>query len=116
MRHIPFRSRRSGQREAEYVLNCLETTWISSVGEYVDRFEAAFAAVAGASTASTCANGTVALHLALLALGVEPGDEILVPTLTFVACANSVVYCGAKPVFVDVDRDTWSIDPARLEA
>ena len=116
MRHIPLSQPTIGPKEAEYVLNCLETTWISSVGEYVDRFEAAFAGVAGSKHALTCANGTVALHLALLALGVEPGDEILVPTLTFVACANSVVYCGAKPVFVDVDRDIWSIDPARLEA
>ena len=97
-------------------MNCLETTWISSVGEYVDRFEKAFSAVSGASHCVTCANGTVALHLALLALDVKPGDEVLVPTLTFVAPANAVVYCGATPVLVDVERDTWGIDPAQLEA
>ena len=66
--------------------------------------------------AISCSNGTAALHLALLALGVKPGDEVLVPTLTFVACANSVIYCGAKPVFVDVDREIWSIDASKIEA
>ena len=85
-------------------MDCLETTWISSAGKYVERFEEAFAEVAGTKHAITCSNGTAALHLALLALGVKPGDEVIVPTLTFVACANSVVYCGAKPVLVDVDR------------
>lgn len=116
MKHIPLSQPSIGQKEAEYVRHCLETTWISSVGEYVDRFEAAFAEITGAKHAVTCANGTVALHMALVALGVEPGDEILVPTLTFVAPANAAIYCGARPVFVDIERDIWGIDPARLEA
>jgi perosamine synthetase len=97
-------------------MSCLKSTWISSVGEYVDRFENAFSTVSGASHCVTCANGTVALHLALLALDVKPGDEVLVPDLTFVAPANAAVYCGATPVLVDVERDTWCIDPAQLEA
>lgn len=113
---IPLSSPSLGRKELEYVVDCLESTWISSAGKYVDRFEQAYADVAGTKHAIACSNGTVALHLALVALGLRPGDEVLVPTLTFVACANSVVYCGGKPVFVDVDRDIWSIDASKLEA
>lgn len=113
---IPISSPTIGQKETEYVMDCLTSTWISSVGAYIDRFEEAFAKVAGTKHAVSCSNGTVALHLALLALGVKPGDEVLVPTLTFIACANSVTYCGAKPVLVDVDPEIWSIDPRQIEA
>ena len=102
--------------EKKYVMDCLESTWISSTGEYVDRFEGAFAEFCGVKHAVSCSNGTTALHLTLLALGVGPGDEVIVPTLTFVATANSVVYCGGRPVFVDVQADTWNIDPALIEA
>ncbi len=102
--------------EKEYVLDCLESTWISSSGKYLDRFEEAFAEFCGVKHAVSCSNGTTALHLALLALGVGPGDEVIVPTLTFVATANAVTYCGARPVFVDVEPETWSIDPAAIEA
>jgi perosamine synthetase len=115
-KQIPLSSPSLGKKELEYVVDCLESTWISSAGKYVDRFEHAFAQVAGTRHAITCSNGTVALHLALIALGLRPDDEVLVPTLTFVACANSVAYCGGKPVFVDVDRDIWSIDAAKLES
>ena len=115
-RQIPLSFPTIGRKEAEYVMDCIETTWISSVGKYVERFEKAFAEVAGTKHAISCSNGTAALHLALLALGVRPGDEVLVPTLTFVACANSVVYCGATPVFVDVDPEIWSIDASKIEA
>ena len=101
--------------ERAYVMDCLETTWISSTGQYIDRFERAFAEFCGVKHAVSCSNGTTALHLALLALGVGPGDEVLVPTLTFVATANAVAYCGARPVFVDSDPHTWNIDPAALE-
>ena len=101
--------------ELKYVTDCLESGWISSAGQYVDRFEQAFATVAGSSFAASCSNGTVALHLALLALGVGPGDEVIVPTLTYVASANAVVYCGAQPVFVDVDSDTMNISPRAVE-
>jgi len=115
-RQIPLSCPTIGRKEAEYVMDCIETSWISSVGKYVERFEKAFAEVAGTKHAISCSNGTAALHLALLALEVRPDDEVLVPTLTFVACANSVVYCGAKPVFVDVDREIWSIDASKIEA
>lgn len=102
--------------EKAYVMDCLESTWISSTGTYVDRFEQAFAEFCGVKHALSCSNGTTALHLALMALGIGPGDEVLVPTLTFVATANAVTYCGGHPVFVDAEPDTWNMNPASLEA
>ena len=98
----------------EYVRDCLESTWISSNGSYIDRFERGFAEYCGVQHALSCANGTVALHLALLALGIGPGDEVICPTLTYVATANCVSYCGATPVFVDSELETWNIDPERV--
>ncbi len=103
-------------REREYVLDCLDSTWISSSGRYLERFESAFAEFCGVRHAISCCNGTVAVHLALLAHGVGPGDEVIVPTLTYVATANPVVYCGAQPVFVDSERRTWNMDPERIAA
>jgi perosamine synthetase len=102
--------------ELQYVTDCIESSWISSVGSYVKRFEESFAAFCGTEHAVTCSNGTTALHLALLALGVKPGDEVIVPTLTYVATANAVVYCGAKPVFVDSEPETWNMDPFQIES
>lgn len=102
--------------ERAYVLDCLDSSWISSSGQYLDRFEAMFAEFCGVEHAVSCSNGTTALHLALLALDLAPGDEVIVPTLTFVASANAVRYCGAEPVFVDVDAETWTMDPAAIEA
>ncbi len=104
----------SGNEEA-YVVEAVRSTWISSTGKFVTRFEEEFAQVCGASSALSVCNGTVALHLALLALDVRSGDEVLVPSLTYVATANAVRYVGAEPVFVDVDPDTWCIDPDLLE-
>jgi perosamine synthetase len=103
-------------REREYVLDCLDSTWISSSGTYVERFEREFARFCGADHAVACVNGTAAVHLALMALGLGPGDEVLVPALTFVASANPVRYCGARPVFVDSEPVTWNVDPRRLAA
>ena len=103
-------------REKEFVVDCIDSTWISSTGPYIGRFEAGFAEFCGVEHAITCANGTVALHLALLALGIGPGDEVVCPTLTYVAAANSVVYCGATPVLVDAEAATWNLDPAAVEA
>lgn len=102
--------------ERRYVLDCLDTNWISTRGDYVPRFEAAFAQTVGARRAVACSTGTAALHLSLLALGVGPGDEVIVPALTFVATANAVAYVGARPVIADIDPDTWALDPAGLPA
>ena len=101
--------------EKKYVDECMESGWISSMGKFVELFEEKFAAFCNVKHAVSCCNGTVALHLALMALGVKPDDEVIVPTLTFVATPNAVSYCGAKPVFVDSEVDTWNIDPNRIE-
>jgi perosamine synthetase len=102
--------------EEQYVLDAIRSSWISSTGPYVERFEREFAAFAGTRAAIAVANGTVALHLALLALDAGPGDEVIVPSLTYIATANAVRYVGAEPVFVDIDPATWCLDPAAVEA
>jgi perosamine synthetase len=94
--------------EREYVLEALESTWISG-GPFVDRFEARFAAVTGARHALTASNGTSALHMAFLALGIGPGDEVIVPGFAFQAAANVALHVGARPVFVEIDRETWCL-------
>jgi perosamine synthetase len=96
--------------EAKYVLDCVESNWISSAGKYISRFEQAFASLCGASYGVACANGTVALHLALAALGIGPGDEVIVPTFTMIATINAVTYTGATPVLVDSEPATWNMD------
>ena len=102
-------------REREYVLDCIDSTWISSVGKYLPLFEAAVAKASGTRHAIATNNGTTALHLALVAMGVGPGDEVLVPTVTYIASANAVRYCGAEPVFVDICPGTLNLDPEDLE-
>src|SRR5204863_349256 len=88
--------------EWRYLKECLDTNWVSSVGPFVERFERETAAGVGAAHAVAAVTGTAALHVALLTAGVRPGDEVLVPALTFIATANAVCYCGATPVFVEV--------------
>jgi len=100
--------------EKRYVLECLETTWISSIGRFITEFERAFGRFCGVEHAIAVNNGTNALHLALVALGLKPGDEVIVPTLTYIATANVVTYCGAKPVLVDCDPRTLNMDPAAI--
>jgi perosamine synthetase len=102
-------------KELEYVSDCITGGWISGRGAYVQEFENRFADYIGATNATSVCNGTVALHLALMALGIGPGDEIIVPTFTYIAPVNAAIYCGATPVFVDCDRETWQIDPAEVE-
>jgi len=101
-----------GEKELGYVTDCIRSGWVSSVGEYVRRFEREFAAYCGVRYGVATHNGTVALHLTLVALGIGPGDEVILPTLTFVATANAVTYTGATPVFVDSEPRTWNLDPA----
>jgi perosamine synthetase len=97
--------------EKQYVNDCLDSSWVSSKGKYVNTFEKLFAKKTEVDYSTTVCNGTVALHLALLALGIGPGDEVIVPTFTYIASVNSIVYCGATPVFVDSLEKTWQINP-----
>ncbi len=108
---IPVYQPRLNGREKEYVNQCLDSTWISSKGEFIKRFEEQFAAFTGIEYATSVCNGTVALHLAMDALGLQPGDEVIVPTLTYVASVNTIAQLGAKPVFVDSIEATWQMDP-----
>ncbi|HEY83802.1 MAG TPA: DegT/DnrJ/EryC1/StrS family aminotransferase [Chloroflexi bacterium] len=102
-------------RELEYISDCITSGWVSSKGKYVNRFERNFAEFCGVKRGIATFNGTIALHLALAALNIGPGDEVIVPTLTFVATANAVAYTGATPVFVDSEAETWNIDPKAIE-
>lgn len=101
--------------EKKYVMDCMETGWISSSGKYVNAFEEEFAKYCDCKYAVAVCNGTVALHLALLALGIGKDDEVILPSFTMAASAFSVCYTGAKPVFVDADKDTWNIDVSKIE-
>jgi len=101
-------------REWEYVKDCLDTGWVSSVGSYVDRFEKMVADCVGVAHAVATVNGTSALHIALQIAGVKVDDEVLVPTLTFIAPANAIRYVGAWPVFVDAEPDFWQWDPEKV--
>jgi perosamine synthetase len=112
---LPVTQPSLGGNELKYVSDCIATSWISSQGSYVTQFERAFADFHGVPSALTVSNGTTALHLALTALGIGPGDEVIVPDLTFAASANVVIHCGAKPVLADVTRETWTLDPADFE-
>lgn len=100
--------------EWRYVKECLDTNWVSSVGSYVDRFEQMVAEQVATEHAVATVNGTSALHIALLVAGVQPDDEVLVSTLTFIAPVNAIRYAGAWPVFIDAEPDYWQIDPARV--
>jgi perosamine synthetase len=112
---IPIAAPVIGQREIQYVTDAVSSGWVSSIGPYIGRFEQEFAHYVGVSHAITVSNGTVGLYLALHSLGIGPGDEVLVPDLTFVATAHAVIQTGATPVFVDVEPDTWCIDPVAAE-
>jgi perosamine synthetase len=114
-RKVPVAAPVIGHRELEYVTDAVRSEWVSSLGPYIERFESAFAAYVGVKHAISVASGTAALHLALRALGIGPGDEVIVPDLTFVATANMVLLAGASPVLVDVEPDTWCLDPIAVE-
>lgn len=111
---IPLASPDLSGNEQRYLMECVTHGMISSIGAFVSRFEAAFADFCGTAQAVATNSGTAALHLALCGLEIGPGDEVIVPTLTFVATANAVRYTGATPVFVDVDPTTWTLDPGAV--
>jgi perosamine synthetase len=115
-RRVPIAEPKLGGNELKYVTECVETNWISSQGSFVRRFESEFAKLLGVPHALAVSNGTVALHLALAAYGIGPGDEVIVPDLTFAATINAVLYTGATPVIVDVAPDTWNMDPDAVAA
>ena len=104
-----------GPRERALLLDAFDSNWIAPLGPHVDAFEREFADFVGVGHAAALSSGTAALHLALLLLGVGPGDDVLMPSLTFAATANAVTYVGARPVFVDSERATWNLDPELLE-
>jgi perosamine synthetase len=105
-----------GAREREYVAEAVASGWLSSRGPFVSRFESAFAQFCGATHGVACASGTTAIHLALAALGVGPGDEAIVPAFTMIGSVNPVTYVGATPVVCDVLPDVWTLDPARVRS
>lgn len=100
--------------EKKYMEECIDSTFVSSIGKFVDRFEEDMAVYTGAKKAVACVNGTNALHMALLLSGVKQNDEVITQPLTFIATANAISYCGAKPVFIDIDKDTLGLSPHAL--
>jgi len=108
--HVPL----FAGNESKYVQQCIETGWVSSAGAFVTQFEQKLCEFTGSRYAVACVNGTAALHMALLLAAVQPGDEVLMPSLTFVATANAASYCGAIPHFCDVEPKTLGMDPDRM--
>lgn len=102
-------------QERQYLSDCIDTGYVSTVGAYVEKFEAKIAEYTGARYAVSTVNGTAALHAALVVAGVKPGDEVVTQALTFIATANAISYCGAKPVFLDIDRENLALSPTRLK-
>lgn len=116
MWRLPVTEPSLGGNEMKYVVDCIDSVWISSQGGYLDKFQDSFTAFLGGGKALCTSSGTTALHLALKAVGVGLGDEVIVPTITFGASANVVIHAGAIPVFVDIDPATWTIDVEAFEA
>jgi len=114
-RTIPLSAPALHGNEWKYLKECLDTGWVSSAGPFVDQFERRVKAYVKAGGAVATVNGTAALHIALRVAGVQPGDEVLVSTLTFIAPVNAIRYCGAHPVFIDADVATWQMDVAKAE-
>ena len=108
---IPVSEPDIGEKEIEYVDDAVRSGWVSSHGKYIDEFEKNFSEFIGTKYGLTVSNGTTALHLALSALGIKEGDEVIVPDLTFISPVNAVLYCNATPVLCDIDRNNWCIDP-----
>ena len=116
MSRIPVSQPHLWGNELKYVTRAIETTWISSAGEYLEKFEKAFAAFCGVRHGIAVMNGTVACHVAFAASGIGPGDEVICPDFTMMAPVFSLLYLGATPAFVDADEGSWTIDVAKIEA
>lgn len=104
-----------GNVEREYLLKCLDSTFVSTAGPFVPEFEEKFAAFTSSKRAVACQSGTAAIYMSLYEAGIKPGDEVIVPVITFIASVTPIVHIGAVPVFVDVDINTWTIDPSKIE-
>ena len=115
MEKIPLSVPYLNGNEWDYIKECLDTNWVSSAGKFVDRFEGELAEYVGSDYAVATVNGTAAIHIALKLLGVDEGDKVLVPALTFIASVNPINYCNAEPVFLDSERETYNIDPEKME-
>ena len=115
MTKIPVANPEIGEEELNYIVQAVKSGWISSKGYFIDEFEKVFAEWMNTKYAITVSNGTVAIHLALLSLGIGPSDSVIVPDLTFASPANMVIEVGAKPIFVDVDPSYWCLDPKEVE-
>ncbi|MBP9759339.1 DegT/DnrJ/EryC1/StrS aminotransferase family protein [Candidatus Dojkabacteria bacterium] len=113
---IPIAEPIIGREELDLVTKTLKSGWISSIGENISKFEETFSKYCGAKYGVATSNGTAALHLCLVSAGIGPGDEVIVPSMTFIATANAVVYTGAKPIFVDSEIETGNIDPDKIES
>ncbi len=112
---IPISMPSITQKEIDYVSDAVKSGWVSSLGRYIEIFEQKFAEYVGVKYALTTSNGTTALHLALVALGIKPGDEVIIPDFTFIATANAVKYTGADITFIDIDEDSLCINPREIE-
>ncbi len=112
---IPLHEPKFIGNEKAYLMDCIDSTFVSSVGKYVDQFEKMVIEATGINHAIATVNGTAALHVALELVGVKPGDEVITQPLSFIATCNAITYCGAKPVFVDVDRETLGMSPQSLK-
>lgn len=112
---IPVCEPKLDGNEFKYLSECVRSNWISSIGSFIEKFENAFKKYSGTRYAVACSSGTAALHLALAALEIKKGDEVIIPDFTMIATANAVTYLGAKPVFVDADPVTWNIDSNKVE-
>ena len=112
---IPVSQPSISELEVSYVTDAVKSGWVSSLGTYIEDFERSFAEYCGTKYALTVSNGTTGLHLALLAVGIGPGDEVIIPDLTFIATANAIAYTGARPVMVDIEPETLCLDPGAVE-
>ncbi len=113
---VPVNTPRLDGNEAAYLAECIESGWISSEGPFVERFESAFAERMNGRSCVVVNSGTDALELAVKALGIGPGDEVILPSFTIMSCASAVIRCGARPIFVDADPSTWNMSIDQVEA